>query len=116
MKFGRLNKVEHGERHNETPLGWCWSRKLKKGGCPRDHRQRKPNYKATAEMNTTRGAGQPAFSIGSIDRIDAISRSSVITLAMNPVGLQYLWRDAIAEREIDEIKDVLTSPNAIKMI
>lgn len=40
---------------------------------------------ATAEMNTTIGAGQPAFSIGNIDRIDAISRSSVITLAMNPL-------------------------------
>jgi len=39
--------------------------------------------KAAAEMDTTSGAGQPAFSIGNIDRIDAISRSSVITLAMN---------------------------------
>ena len=39
--------------------------------------------KAAAEMNTTSGAGQPAFSIGNIDRIDTISRSSVITLAMN---------------------------------
>ena len=33
-------------------------------------------------MSTTIGAGQPAFSIGSMDRMETMSNSSVITLAM----------------------------------
>jgi len=49
--------------------------------------------------------GQPAFSIGNIDRIDAISRSSVDHTGDEPVGLQNLRRDAIKEPKIDEIKD-----------
>ena len=39
--------------------------------------------KAATDINTTIGAGQPAFSIGNIDLIDTKSNSSVITLAIN---------------------------------